>query len=40
MLRGEYDKTKEIMIGTTQHETEIYVRAVWTKPVNNFDYSL
>ena len=32
---GRYDTTKDIIIGVTEHETEIYVRSLFQNPVND-----
>ena len=35
LMEGRFDKTKDIIWGMVQHETEIYVRTVFGSPVND-----
>ena len=35
LTEGKFDKTKDIIWGMVQHETEIYVRTVFGSPVND-----
>jgi carboxylesterase type B len=34
LIDGIYDKNINIMAGSVEHETEIYVRSVWGKPIS------
>ena len=35
LMEGRFDKSKDIIWGMVQHETEIYVRTVFGTPVND-----
>ena len=35
LLNGNFDTSKNIIMGMTEHETEIYVRSLFRDPVND-----
>jgi len=41
LIAGEYDQLRDVMIGNTEHETEIFIRSIWPNgPINGFTYEL
>ncbi|CAG5103742.1 Oidioi.mRNA.OKI2018_I69.chr1.g915.t1.cds [Oikopleura dioica] len=41
LMEGDYDQSRNIMIGNTEHETEIFIRSIWPKgPINGATYEL
>lgn len=41
LIAGEYDQSRDVMIGNTEHETEIFIRSIWPKgPINGVTYEL
>ncbi|CBY43781.1 unnamed protein product [Oikopleura dioica] len=41
LVAGEYDQSRDVMIGNTEHETEIFIRSIWPNgPINGATYEL
>jgi hypothetical protein len=40
LLDGEYDNSVNIITGSTQHETEIFVRAIFPEPMSGAGYKI
>ena len=38
LMNGDYNKTVDIISGSVQHETEIFIRAIFSQPISGLIY--